>query len=79
MIKRSEIAPLVNGLARANASFEEQLIEIAGISAADAAKVRAFYIKKKLAKADPIMGRISVKHGAFLGKDVILRAVEMAS
>lgn len=78
MFKASEIAPLANGQIRAARSFEEQLVEIAGITAEEAQAVRVFYLKNKLAKADPIMGRTTVKHGRFLDREVIRRAVDAA-
>lgn len=58
--------------------FAALLIEIAGISANEAAKVSAYYRRHKLAKVDAQIGRVLVKNGAFLDRDVILRAVAAA-
>lgn len=65
-------------ITNAERSFDESLQEIAGIDKKDAANVRAFYLKHKLAKIDVVGGTINVKHGAFLDQDVILRAVDQA-
>lgn len=59
--------------------FAASLQTIAGISEEQAFKVMRFYLGKcKAAKLDAVIGKISVKHGAFLDRDVILRAVEAA-
>lgn len=59
-------------------AFIERLQDLGQISRADAIKVKEFYLKNRLAKLDAGIGRISVKHGAYLDRDVIRRAVEMA-
>lgn len=69
---------LAGGTDRAHAGFVQALIDIAGISENEAVAVKNLYLKNKLAKSDAIMGRITVKHGAYLDREVILRAVEMA-
>lgn len=61
--------------ANAEANFIESLVEIAGITEAEAEKVMALYLKEKIAKIDHNIGRISVKHGVFLEADVIHNAV----
>lgn len=65
-------------IANAENDFVDYLVNAASISAKEARKVMAFYLKKKFAKLDAVGGRISVKHGAFLDRDVILRAVATA-
>jgi len=65
-------------VANAENAFAELLQEIAGVSEADARKVTGFYLRKKLAKLDATIGRISVKHGGYLDREAILRAVAMA-
>lgn len=62
----------------AHAMFELLLVQMHDISAADAKAVSTLYLKRKLSKLDAVNGRISVKHGAFLDRDVVLRAVVMA-
>ena len=63
----------------AHKEFNATLINIAGITSEQAEAVTKFYLGKcKAAKLDAVVGRISVKHGAFLDKDVILRAVAAA-
>ena len=58
----------------AERNFIETLRRQGGISEADARKVMTLYLKEKIAKLDWAIGRINVKHGAFLEKDVIQRA-----
>jgi hypothetical protein len=49
---------------------------ISGLSKADAAKVLAMFIKEKAAKLNIGVGVTDFKHGAFLEKDVMLRALD---
>ena len=60
-------------------SFVESVSFFGSINADDAKKVVTFYIKNKIAKQDFIGGRISVKHGAFLDKETIARALTEAA
>lgn len=46
-------------------------MKFGGIKEKDAIKVMDFYMKKKLAKLDPVGGTIKVKHGAYLDKEEI--------
>ena len=62
-------------IVNAENAFITSVVEIAGCTEAQAAKVMNLYLKNKIAKLDPVIGRVSVKHGAFLERDVILRAV----
>jgi hypothetical protein len=76
-----EISPACKAIAErldsGSRNFRDQLIQIAAISEEQAAKVEALYLKEKIAKQDFCDGVIRVKHGAFLGQDVIMRAVAM--
>lgn len=60
-------------LARGEIDFETTLQELAGVTEAEALKMREWMTKKKLVTRDFCLGRISVKHGAYLDKDVLLR------
>ena len=60
-------------LAHGEMAFEESLREIAGVTDDEAFKMRAWMWKKKLITRDFCSGRISVKHGAYLDVDVLLR------
>lgn len=72
---RATAARIIN----AEKEFASSLQTIAGISEEQAMKVMSFYLGKcKAAKLDAVIGKINVKHGAFLDRDVILRAVEAA-
>jgi hypothetical protein len=50
--------------------------DISGLSKADAEKVLAVFIKEKIAKFNIGLGVTDFKHGAFLEKDVMLRALD---
>jgi len=63
--------------ASAHANFVEVLAELGDIDEAAAHKVKNLYLRHRLAKLDIGIGRISVKHGALLDRDVIRRAVAM--
>lgn len=72
---RATAARIIN----AHKVFNATLQGIAGITEEQAKAVTAFYLGKcRAAKMDAVIGRIIVKHGAFLERDVILRAVEAA-
>lgn len=76
---------MTNALAAFNAraangldAFAADLCEIAGITDEQARRVSAYYRKHKMAKLDRGIGRVIVKHGAFLDRAVILRAAKEA-
>ena len=62
----------------AHQGFIETLQRCGNISRDDAIKVKAYYLKHRLAKLDTGVGVINVKHGAYLDNDVIHRAVDAA-
>jgi hypothetical protein len=66
-------------IVNAENSFVETLMRCGNISKEDATKVMNLYLKKKLAKMDAVIGRISVKHGAFLDPHAIANAVKMVN
>ena len=68
MAKRAEIA---------HANFIETLTRLGEIDEPAAHKVKNLYLRHRIAKLDLGIGRINVKHGAFLDRDVIRRAVAM--
>ena len=43
-----------------------------------AERVAALYLKERIATLDPVIGQFKLKHGAFLDRDVIERAVTAA-
>lgn len=57
----------------------EELAAAGGISSDDARKVAGFYIKNKLVSSDFAIGRYRFKHGAYLDRDTVRRALEMAA
>ncbi len=56
-------------------NFIEVLINLGGITKAEAEKALATFRKLKLVKMDAVNGVLSVKHGAYLSKDAIRNAV----
>jgi len=80
---RTAIRPGIKAMAEriiaAEDNFTETLMALGGISKPTAAKVCQFYLKNKLAKVDAVMGRINVKHGAFLDARAIQRAAELVN
>lgn len=52
-----------------------QMIQERGFSKTDAEKVLRVFLKLKAAKVDAIIGRVQVKHGAFLEIDALRNAV----
>ncbi|MGJ5032434.1 hypothetical protein ACQR1I_36740 [Bradyrhizobium sp. HKCCYLS2038] len=66
-------------LANCDINFAAQVVRIAGVSEADAYKVLNVYTKHKLIKRDTCNQTWIVKHGGFLERDVILRALASAA
>lgn len=62
----------------AKREFKRTLVELSGCSEDDAERVMRFYLAKKLAKIDIGIGRINVKNGALLDRDIILNAAKAA-
>jgi predicted RNA methylase len=75
---RSAFADMATRIENARRSFINTLVELAGISEAEAAAVTDFYLKKNMAKLDAVGGRITVKHGSYLDPDAIRRALKEA-
>ncbi len=64
---------IASRLVHGELAFEESLREIAGVTEDESIRMRQWMAKKKLTTRDFCLGRISVKHGAYLDKDVLLR------
>lgn len=60
----------------AEQNFISNVAQAGGISSDEAAKVMAQYKKAGVLKRDAVGGTLNVKHGAFMDKDVIHRALE---
>lgn len=56
-------------------AFVGVLMAAGGISKADAERVFAYYRKHRISVLDAVGGRMTVKNGVFLDRDVIQRAV----
>lgn len=67
-----------NRIVNAENSFIECLMTAASITHAEAEKVLAIYRKSRAVKLDAVGGTLTVKHGAFWDRDVILRALASA-
>jgi hypothetical protein len=59
-------------------SFEQNLIDLAGITPEQARNVTRAYLDKKLAVMDAVGGVIRVKHGRYLDKATILKVAKNA-
>lgn len=77
--EKAYCAEVAGRIKRGNAEFERTLIELGGIAAEAAALAREWMSKKKLTKRDFMTGRITVKHGAYLDRDVIGRIAAEAA
>jgi hypothetical protein len=66
-------------MVRAENEFIETLMQFGKISKQDAIKVYNLYKKLKVIKRHGLGGNIGVKHGQFLDREVILRALAQAS
>jgi hypothetical protein len=63
-------------MANAENNFISNVSKLGGISPDEATKVMDHYQKLGLLKRDAVSGTLNVKHGAFMDKDVINRALE---
>ncbi len=75
----SLFADIAHRIDNAHEDFTETLIRLGEFDREDAIKVKNLYLAKKLAKIDIGIGRINVKHGAYLDQDVLTRALAMAN
>jgi hypothetical protein len=60
---------------------EENFVEVLrgkGFTRDEAVRAMRTMLKLRVAKLDPVLGRISVTHGAFLDSDAIRKAVNYA-
>jgi hypothetical protein len=62
-------------LVNAEENFIGSLMEFGGITRAEATRVFDLYRREKFIKRDAVGGVYNVKHGAFLDRDVIRRAL----
>ena len=70
---------LASGSVRAFNHLVSAVSQFSGLNEDDAVKVARFYRKNKFVKFDAIHGTSHVKHGQFLDRDVLLRALDMAA
>jgi hypothetical protein len=56
-------------------NFVESLVRIAGCTEEEARKAMRTMLNLKVAKLDAVIGKINVKHGAFLEPDAIRNAI----
>ena len=62
-------------IVNAENNFIDTLMTLGDVSRADATKAMRAMLRLKVAKLDAVSGRINVKHGAYLDREVIQRAV----
>jgi hypothetical protein len=63
-------------IVNAEENFIENVMQIAGLSRGEAEKAMTALKKAKAIKIDPVMGRMVIKHGAFMEPDVLKRAAK---
>jgi hypothetical protein len=72
---RKAFQDIAQRLVNAEENFIASLMEFGGITRAEATRVFDLYRREKLIKRDAVGGVYNVKHGAFLDRDVIRRAL----
>lgn len=72
----SELSNILQRNQNAYSHLVQTLKDAGELTDTQARAAAAFYLKHKLAKLDNIGGRSTVKHGAFLARDVIRRSLE---
>lgn len=75
---KAEFEPLATRHAQGRNKLIDHLQEFGGIDREDATKVADLYVKNRIVKLSVSIGQYAIKHGAFLDRDTILNAVEMA-
>ena len=73
----TEFTPIIDRQRMALNHLAESLATFGELDSKTADKLAGFYLRHKLARLDNGVGRSMVKHGAYLEKDVIARAVAM--
>ncbi len=66
-------------IVNAENAFLATLMHFGDLDAVEAAAVLAVYRKARVVKLDAVGGALNVKHGAFLDRDVIRRALASAA
>ena len=72
----ARVRPVYDRRARAIEAFKGHLVE-RGLTEAEAGEVFAFFVRNRLVKYDG--DRFTVKHGAYLDRPVLRRAVALAA
>ena len=68
---------MITRIVNAETSFISDVIEQFGFTQEQATKILAVYKKYKIAKVDPVMGRVNIKHGAYWDKEPMSKALEV--
>lgn len=81
MSKTNSIGAACKVIARrivdAENAFVDVLMTAGGISKSDAERVFAYYRKHRISVLDAVGGRMTVKNGVFLDRDVIQKAAAL--
>jgi N-acetylglucosamine-6-phosphate deacetylase len=72
----SPFEAIAQRIVNAEENFAQTLVENYGLTKAEAFKAMATLRKARAIKVDPVMGRMIIKHGAYMDAAVIRRAVE---
>lgn len=76
---RSNVRDMLNRAEHARASYAETLQDAYSFSIADARTILATLEHIGVARADPVIGQMEFKHGAFLQHDMLLRVLNKSS
>lgn len=74
----NEFSDIAQRHANAFNHLMQTLKDAADLTDGEARHAAAYYLEHKLAKLDNIGGSSSVKHGAFLARDVVRRSLEFS-
>lgn len=72
---KEAITPIVLREINARNAFYEVVMSVTGCNLVSAEKVLSVYLKLKVAKIDYGVGHVSIKHGVYYEKDVLMNAI----
>lgn len=79
MVPAGALQPLAQRIANAESHFCDLVEQIAGVRAEEARAILAVYIRLKVAKIDAGIGRVNIKHGAYMEREPMLRALAICN
>jgi hypothetical protein len=79
LIQPGALRPMLQRGENARQSWRDMLTEQHPFTVADADAILALFLKHRIARIDYGVGRVLVKHGAYLERAVLVRARDMAN